>query len=428
MASDGAVISGQVVASGDAVTAGHVVAAGGAVASGRVVVVGASVGGSRLAAGLREAGHTGEVVLVDPDPDAPYDRPPLSKQILAGDWDAGRASLGDPAQWGAERRVAAATHLDTTDRVLRLDDGTRLGYDRLVLACGAAPRPLPGMPRGGVHVLRTLADCHGLRADLDRVGRLVVVGGGFIGAEVASTARARGIEVTVVEALPAPLSGLLGEDVAAELALLHADNGVRLLTGTSVASLVGEPSVTGVALTDGGVLPADAVVVGIGVRPNTGWLAGSGVALHADGGVLCDAYGAAVADRTVYAVGDVARWHDPLLDRHVRVEHWTNAVEQADAVARSIAGPEPAPFRHAFFVWSDQYGGKITLLGRPDPDDEVTVVRAGGERRRFAVAYRRGARLAAVLTVNWPKALVVARRSLSAHADADDVVAAWKHL
>jgi NADPH-dependent 2,4-dienoyl-CoA reductase/sulfur reductase-like enzyme len=279
-------------------------------------------------------------------------------------------------------------------------------------------------------VLRTLGDCHGLRADLDRIGhgRLVVVGGGFIGAEVASTARARGIEVTVVEALPAPLSGLLGEDVAAELALLHSDNGVRLLTGTSVASLVGEPSVTGVALTDGSVLPADAVVVGIGVRPNTGWLAASGVPLHTDGGVLCDAYGAAVADRTVYAVGDVARWHDPLLDRHVRVEHWTNAVEQADAVARAITGPEPAPYRHAFFVWSDQYGGKITLLGRPDPDDEVTVVRSGGERRRFAVAYRRGARLAAVLTVNWPKALVVARRSLSAHGDADDVVATWKAL
>ncbi|MFF8100824.1 NAD(P)/FAD-dependent oxidoreductase [Streptomyces sp. NPDC014986] len=400
---------------------------------GHVVIVGASVGGSRLAAGLRKAGHTGGITLVDPDPDAPYDRPPLSKQILAGDWDAGRASLGDPAQWDAARRVAAAAELDAAGRTLRLDDGTRLGYDRLVLACGAAPRPLPGMPRRGVHTLRTLADCHGLRADLDRVGgtghgRLVVVGGGFIGAEVASTARARGIGVTVVEALPAPLSALLGEEVAAELALLHADNGVRLLTGTSVASLVGEPSVTGVALTDGRVLPADAVVVGIGVRPNTGWLAGSGIPLHADGGVLCDAYGAADAARTVYALGDVARWRDPLLGRHVRVEHWTSAVEQAEAVARSITGARPAPYRNEFFVWSDQYGGKITLLGRPGPDDEVTVVRAGGERRRFAVAYRNGARLAAVLTVNWPKALVAARRSLAARGGADDVVAAWKDL
>ncbi|MFI2411787.1 NAD(P)/FAD-dependent oxidoreductase [Streptomyces sp. NPDC018947] len=398
--------------------------------AGHVVVVGASVGGSRLAAGLREAGHTGRITLVDPDPDAPYDRPPLSKQILAGDWDAERASLGDPAQWDARRHVAAAAGLDTAGRVLRLDDGTRLGYDRLVLACGAAPRILPGMPRDGVHVLRTLADCHRLRAGLDRIGtgRLVVVGGGFVGAEVASTARARGIDVTVVESLPAPLAGLLGEDVAAELALLHADNGVRLLTGTGVTALVGEPAVTGVALTDGSVLPADAVVVGIGVRPGTGWLVGSGVPLDDDGGVLCDAYGAVDAARTVYAVGDVARWYDPLLRRHVRVEHWTNAVEQADAVARSITGPEPVPRDGEFFVWSDQYGGKITLLGRPGPGDEVTVVRSGGERRRFAVAYRRGTRLSAVLTVNWPKALVTARRALAAHAGADDVVATWKEL
>ncbi|MDG9720242.1 NAD(P)/FAD-dependent oxidoreductase [Streptomyces sp. DH24] len=396
-----------------------------------VVIVGASVGGSRVAAALREAGHPGPVTLVDPDPDAPYDRPPLSKQILAGDWDAERASLGDPAQWGATRHVAAAAGLDTAERVLRLDDGTRLGYDRLVLACGAAPRPLPGMPRGGVHVLRTLADCHGLRADLDRIGddgRLVVVGGGFVGAEVASTARARGIDVTVVEALPAPLSGLLGEEVAAELALLHRDNGVRLLCGTSVAGLVGGPAVTGVRLGDGSTLPADAVVVGIGVRPNTGWLAGSGIALDTDGGVLCDEYGAADADRTVYAVGDVARCHDPLLGRHLRVEHWTNAVEQAEAVARTLAGPEPVAHRHEFFVWSDQYGVKITLLGRPDPGDETDVVRADGPRRRFAVAYRRGARLTAVLTVNWPKALVVARRSLAGQRDADEVVGTWKNL
>lgn len=398
--------------------------------AGRVVVVGASVGGSRVAAALREAGHTGEIILVDPDPDAPYDRPPLSKQVLAGDWEAGRASLGDPAQWDAARHVAAATALDTDGRVLRLGDGTRLGYDRLVLACGASPRLLPGMPRRGVHVLRTLADCHGLRADLDRVGdgRLVVVGGGFVGAEVASTARARGIEVTVVEALPEPLSGLLGEEVAAELALLHADHGVRLLTGARVASLVGEPSVTGVALADGRVLPADAVVVGIGVRPNTGWLAGSGIALHADGGVLCDAHGAADAARTVYAVGDVARRYDPLLGRHVRTEHWTNAVEEAGAVARVIAGREQPPHRHDFFVWSDQYGGKITLLGRPEPGDRVAVVRAGAAPRRFAVAYRRGERLAAVLTVNWPKALVAARRALAAHGDAGDLVAAWERL
>ncbi|MQS06243.1 NAD(P)/FAD-dependent oxidoreductase [Streptomyces alkaliphilus] len=397
----------------------------------RVVIVGTSVGGSRVAAGLRGAGWTGSIALVDPDPDAPYDRPPLSKQILAGDWTPDRASLGSAEEWGARRYTASAVGLDTARRVLRLDTGEEVGYDRLVLACGASPRTLPGMPRRGAYPLRTLADCHALRAGLDRVGPggpVVVVGGGFIGAEVASTIRARGPEVTLVESQPAPLAGLLGREPATELAGLHEDNGVRLLCGVSVAGLVGDPVVTGVALTDGRTLAADAVVVGVGVRPNTDWLAGSGVPLGEDGGVLCDEYCAVDAERTVYAIGDVARCHDPVLGGHPRVEHWTNAVEQADVVVRGIVGPAPVAHRHAFFLWSDQYGGRITLLGRPDPADEVTVVRGAGPSRRFAVAYRRGARLGAALTVNWPKALVAARRSLAAPSGADDVVAAWKNL
>ncbi|MFE7619620.1 NAD(P)/FAD-dependent oxidoreductase [Streptomyces sp. NPDC057496] len=396
----------------------------------RVVIVGASVAGTRVATGLREAGYAGSITFVDPDPDAPYDRPPLSKQILSGDWTPDRASLGDFARWDADRHVAAAVALDPERRLLRLDSGAELPYDKLVLACGAAPRTLPGMPRPGVHVLRTLADSHRLRADLDRIadGRLVIVGGGFIGAEVASTARARGIDVTLVETLPAPLSGLLGEEVAAELAQLHTDNGVRLRCGVAVAGLLGEREVTGVALTDGSVLPADAVVVGVGVRPATDWLAGSGIPLDGDGGVLCDEHCAVDADRTVYAIGDVARCRDPLRDRHLRVEHWTDAVEQADVAVHNILEPVPRAHRPEFFVWSDQYGGKVTLLGRPDPGCEVTVVRAEGPRRRFAVAYHHGSRLSAALTVNWPKALMAARRSLGAADGGEDVVAAWKIL
>ncbi|MFJ7088501.1 NAD(P)/FAD-dependent oxidoreductase [Streptomyces griseus] len=396
----------------------------------RVVIVGASVGGSRVAAGLRDAGYTGSLALVDPDPDAPYDRPPLSKQVLAGDWDPARISLGSPGQWEARRHVAAATSLDPVGRVLRLDSGEELPYDRLVLACGALPRTLPGMPRPGVHVVRTLADSLRLRDDLDRIGsgKLVIVGGGFVGAEVASTARARGIGVTLVEAAAIPLSGLLGDAAAAELALLHADNGVRLLGGAPVAGLVGGREVTGVRLQDGTTLPADAVVVGVGVRPATDWLAGSGIPLDADGGVLCDEHCAVGADRTVYAIGDVARCHDPRLGRHVRVEHWTNAVEQADVVVAGIVGPELGVHRHERFVWSDLYGGKVALLGCPEPDDEVSVVRRDGPRRRFAVAYHRGSRLCAALTVNWPKALMTARRAMAGPAGADDVVSAWKEL
>ncbi|MBT2428891.1 FAD-dependent oxidoreductase [Streptomyces sp. ISL-112] len=396
----------------------------------RVVVVGASVAGSRVASGLRGAGYTGALALVDPDPDAPYDRPPLSKQVLAGDWAPERASLGDPEEWAARRHVAAAESLDPARRVLRLDSGDELPYDRLVLACGAVPRTLPGMSHRGVHVLRTLADSLRLRDQLEHIGSgsLVIVGGGFVGAEVASTARARGIAVTLVEAAGTPLSGLLGEEVAAELALLHTDNGVRLIGGAPVTGLVGGREVTGVRLGDGTTLPADAVVVGVGVRPATDWLAGSGLPLEADGGVLCDEYCAVDAGRTVYAIGDVARCHDPLLGRHVRVEHWTNAVEQADVVVRDILGPGRTAHRHERFVWSDLYGGKIALLGHPEPDTEVSTVRADGPRRRFAVAYHRGPRLCAALTVNWPKALMAARRSMAAPAGADDIVSAWKAL
>ena len=396
-----------------------------------VVVVGASVAGSRVASELRDAGHRGVITLVDPDPDAPYDRPPLSKQILAGEWDEERAALGDPAQWQAGRRVAAAIGLDPERRVLRLDDGFELAYDKLVLACGMAPIPLPGMPREGAHLLRTLQDCRRLRADLERVGsggRLVVVGGGFIGAEVASTARSRGLDVTVVEAQEAPLSGLLGTEAATELALLHRDNDVRLLCGTPVVGLVGTPSVTGVTLADGRVLPADVVVVGVGVRPDTDWLEGSGVPLAADGGVLCDEYCAVDPDRTLYAVGDVARCHDPRREHYVRVEHWTDAVAQATVVAHDITGVDRAPHRPDYFVWSDQYGGKITLLGRPGPDDTCTLVRTEGPRRRFAAVYRHDGDLTAVLTVNWPKALVAARRAMADPAGAEDVVATLKNL
>ncbi|MFF5900260.1 NAD(P)/FAD-dependent oxidoreductase [Streptomyces argenteolus] len=399
--------------------------------AGRVVIVGASVGGSRVASGLRQAGHTGPIALVDPDPDAPYDRPPLSKQILTGEWTPDRASLGDPAQWRAERHVAAAAGLDPVHRTLRLDSGLELPYDKLVLACGAVPRALPGTPRRGVHPLRTLADSLALKACLDSLapaGHLVVAGGGFVGAEVASAARSRGIDVTIVEALPAPLSGLLGEEVAAELAQLHTDNGVRLLCGTSVVAVTGSPGVTGVELSDGTALRADAVVAGIGVRPATGWLEGSGLPLDGDGGVLCDEFCAVDAARTVYAVGDVARCHDPRLGRPVRVEHWTNAVEQAAVAVHNILEPLPVSHRHEFFVWSDQYGGKIALLGRPEPGTEVTVVRAGGPRRRFAVAYHRGPLLCAALTVNWPKALLAARRSLGTPDGAETAVAAWKSL
>ncbi|MEC3979482.1 FAD-dependent oxidoreductase, partial [Amycolatopsis sp. H20-H5] len=245
--------------------------------------------------------------------------------------------------------------------------------------------------------------------------------------------RGRG-DVTLVEALPAPLAGVLGTEVAHELALLHQDNGVRLVCGTGVTRLLGDPAVTGVELADGRTLAADVVVLGLGVRPNTGWLAGSGIGLDADGGIRCDEYCAvdeycaADSERTVYALGDVARCLDPVAGRHVRVEHWSNAVEQAATVVRNLVEPSPVAHRHQPFFWSDQYGGKLQLLGYPDPADTVTVVHGAGPRRRFAVAYQQGPLLRAVLTLNWPKALMAARRAGFTPGAAADVVAEWKNL
>ncbi|MGH3326403.1 MAG: NAD(P)/FAD-dependent oxidoreductase [Streptomycetales bacterium] len=381
--------------------------------SGRVVVVGNSIGGTRVAAELRSAGFEGQIVMVDPDPAAPYDRPPLSKQVLLGTWEPERASLGDPeAQWGVEVRHAAASRLDAAAHRIELDTGVSVTYDRLVVASGATPRRLPGpVPAEGVHVLRTMDDCLALRADIARGGPLVVIGGGFIGAEVAASARAQGLEVTIVEALPAPMAHVLGPEVGALVAELHAEHGVAVRCGLSVQQLEGRPRVTRVVLSDGTALDADCVALGIGVVPNTGWVAGSG--LKVDNGLVCDAYCAADPEGSVYAVGDVSRWYDRGAGRHVRVEHWTNATEQARTVAHNIVHPG-ARRAHAGlpYFWSDQQGAKIQLVGHVDPGCGVDIVRGDAKRRRVAVLYREGDALRAALTVNWPRALAAARGTM----------------
>jgi 3-phenylpropionate/trans-cinnamate dioxygenase ferredoxin reductase subunit len=340
----------------------------------RVVIVGASVGGVRTAAQLRAAGFAGEMVLVGPEAADPYDRPPLSKQVLRGSWTPERASLGDPAhQWGAKVHTASAVGLDPARRKVELDSGETLSYDRLVIATGAAARQLPGPPLAGVHVLRTMRDCLALRADLARGGPLVVIGGGFIGAEVASTARALGLRVTIVEGLPTPMARVLGEETGRMLTLLHTAHGVRVRCGVAVAGLGGTSRVEDVVLSDGRRLPADVVAVGIGVTPNTSWLDGSGLEIR--DGVMVDQFLAANEDRSVYAVGDVARWYDARLRRHVRVEHWTNATEQARTVADNILRPEE-PIAHTAlpYFWSDQHGAKIQLVGHVDPALATTVI------------------------------------------------------
>ncbi|MET0804970.1 MAG: FAD-dependent oxidoreductase, partial [Acidimicrobiales bacterium] len=356
-----------------------------------VAIVGGSLAGLRAAETLRQEGFGGTVVIVEAEAGAPYDRPPLSKQLLSGAWALADARLPvdvDALEVDWERGCRA-TGLDLTARRLALADGRTIPFDGLVIATGAAPRHLPGSGGlAGVHVLRTLDDCLAIKADLDAApGRVVVVGAGFIGSEVAATCRQQGHEVTVVEALPVPMERILGTDLGSLTADLHRDHGVRVRLGVGVEALEGGDRVERVRLADGSVVDADVVVVGIGVAPSTGWLEGSGLAL--DNGVVCDE--TCLAAPGVVAAGDIARWPNARFGEVMRVEHWENALEQGAAAARRLlAGDEPGErFEPVPWFWSDQYDRKIQLAGRSGPDDLVRVVHGSVDERRFVALFGR---------------------------------------
>ena len=402
-----------------------------------VVVVGASLAGLRAAEELRGHGYAGRITVVGDEPDAPYERPPLSKQVLAGAWPAERAELAVAAADGLAgldldlRLGVRATGLDLAGRTVTIagvaghgdGDGDRadaaagepLAFDGLVIATGCAARRLPGTDGiGGVHVLRTLADCTALRAALDRgARRVVVVGGGFIGAEVAATCRGLDVDVTLVEALPVPLGRVLGDEIGAVLADLHREHGVDVRLGVGVAGLDTAPGAGGervraVRLADGTSIDADLVVVGVGVVPATGWLDGSGLRL--DDGVVCDE--TTLAAPGVVAAGDVARWPSGRFGGLVRVEHWDNAITMGEHAARRLLAElgEPGGAVEAYdpvpWFWSDQYDRKVQLAGRSVGADEVRVVDGSTDERRFVALYRRGDALAAVLAMNRPRPVV----------------------
>jgi NADPH-dependent 2,4-dienoyl-CoA reductase/sulfur reductase-like enzyme len=378
-----------------------------------VAVVGASLAGLGAARALRAQGFDGALTLVGAEPHPPYDRPPLSKAVLLGTAGPADLDLCDPADadlaagW---RLGVPATGLDRHRRSVLLADGTEVRADGVVVATGALPRRLPGPPLAGVHVLRTREDAAALRGALTSGPRVVVVGGGFIGAEAASACAALGLDTTVVEATPLPLAGVLGAEMAAHCADLHAAAGVRLLCGTGVARLLGTGRVRAVELADGRRLPADTVVAGIGAVPAADWLAGSGVAV-ADG-VVCDG-GGRTSVPGVVAVGDVARWRTP--GGSVRAEHWTAAVEQpAVAVRNLLAGATVAEYRRPPYFWSDQYGVRVQFAGRRAPGDTVRVVEGDPAQRSFAAVYERAGAAAAVLAVDRARAFTRLRRTLTA--------------
>ncbi|MEU8846297.1 FAD-dependent oxidoreductase [Streptomyces sp. NPDC048564] len=381
-----------------------------------VAVVGASLAGLSAARSLRKQGYDGRLVVIGDELHRPYDRPPLSKEFLAGTLGETELALEtDDEDLRAEWLLGSrAVGLDRTQRTVRLADGHEVRADGVVLATGAAARTLPGSEGlSGVHTLRTLDDARALRDELARGGRLVVIGGGFIGAEVASTAYALGLDVTVVEVAPTPLAGPLGETMGAVVSALHADHGVRLLCGVGVKGLSGETRVDAVLLEDGRSLPADIVVVGVGASPCVQWLDGSGVEL--DNGVKCGADGR-TSLAGVVAVGDCANWYDPRVGFHRRVEHWTGARERPDAaVAALLARGAAAPGvpRPPYF-WSDQYGVKIQFVGHAAGADSVTVEAGATDDRDVLAVYRRAGDPVAVLGMNQPRLFTRWRKQLAA--------------
>ncbi len=375
-----------------------------------VHIVGASLAGIRAAEALRREGFSGTIALIGDEPHRPYDRPPLSKQVLSGAWEPDRIGLTKPEKFDEIeldlRLSTRATAFDLASRSLTTSgpDGERTeNVDGLLIATGARCRSLPGTDgMSGVHILRGLDDALALRADFDRgPKRVVVVGAGFIGAEVAATARGREIPVTMVEALPTPLGRVLGEQMGSVMADVHREHGVDLRTGVGVDSVNGGDRVESVTLSDGSLIEADVVVIGIGVIPNTEWLDGSG--LEIDNGIVCDA--TMLAAPGVTAAGDVARWPNHRFDEVMRVEHWDNAIEQGVHAAKRLLVDDSAaqPFTPVPWFWSDQYDRKIQLAGRVRADDDLEIVEGSLEEHRFAALYGREGRLVGVLGFNRPR-------------------------
>ena len=399
---------------------------------GSVSIVGASLAGYWAAETLRRDGFEGRISLIGDEPHAPYDRPPLSKKFLAGDLDDDRLPLTTAeklADLGLEMRLGCqATGLDVATRTLEVD-GVAEPYDGLLIATGARCRNLPGTAGlAGVHTLRTRDDAEAIRDALaNGARRVVVVGAGFIGAEVASTAIGRGAEVTMVEALEAPFGRVLGVEMGAVMADVHRRHGVDLRTGVGVDEVLGDDRLVGVRLADGATLEADLLVVGIGVVPNTDWLEGSGLTL--DDGVVCDETCLAAPD--VAAAGDVARWANPRYGEVMRVEHWDNAVQQGVHAARRLlqSDEEATPYAPVPWFWTDQYDRKVQLAGRPHTDDEVRVVAGSTAEHRFAAFYGRDGRFTAALGMNRPRQVMQSKGLLDAGASWEEALAfasAWE--
>ena len=386
------------------------------------VVVGAGLAGGKSVEQLRELGFTGRLVLIGAEQHLPYERPPLSKDYLKTGENLADAFVHDE-QWYAAHDVevrlgTTVVGLDANAHEVALAGGETLAYDRLLLATGSSPRrlSLPGADFGGVLSLRTIEDSDRIRAVMQPGARLVLVGGGWIGLEVAAAARERGAEVTVLESLELPLVRVLGPTIARVFADLHREHGVDLRTGVTIEAIEGDDgAVSGVRLDDGTVVPADAVVVGVGAAPNVDLAAAAGLAV--DNGITADAAGR-TSDPDIFAVGDVANVEHPFLGHRVRVEHWANALNQPQVVAPAMLDQDP-PEPELPYFYTDQYDLGMEYTGLAEPDDEV-VVRGDLKGREFIAFWTRDGRVTAGMNVNvWDvtepiKALIRSRSAIAA--------------
>ncbi|MGI5139441.1 MULTISPECIES: NAD(P)/FAD-dependent oxidoreductase [unclassified Streptomyces] len=384
---------------------------------GRIVIVGASLAGLRAAEALREKGFTGSLTVIGDEPHPPYDRPPLSKQVLLGKAAANATALPvrrDPhAEW---RLGVRATGLDLIDKQVLLADGKAVPYDRVLITTGTRARPWPAPQEAaldGVFTLRTSEDA-GLLAERLAAGprRVLVIGGGFTGSEIASACRERGLEVTVTERGPAPLVGALGGTLAKLAAAMQRNHGVDLRCGVTVTALRGNGRFTGADLSDGSRVDADVCIVAMGAVRNVEWLAESGLAAGPRG-IACDAgcrafnmYGIVTDD--VFVAGDVSRFPHPLFDyQMLSLEHWRNAVDQAEVAAHNMVNPGPLRRPHLSVptFWSSQFGLNIKSVGVPTFSDHVVIAQGSLEARRLAMVYGYRGRITAAVTVNMAKSL-----------------------
>jgi 3-phenylpropionate/trans-cinnamate dioxygenase ferredoxin reductase subunit len=392
--------------------------------SSNLVVVGASLAGLRVVEALRREGFAGAMTVVGAEEEWPYDRPPLSKKFLTGDWTdeklgLRRGEMGDlDVVWKLGCEAAA---LDVEALRLKLASGESIGpADIVVIATGARARQLPfGQKLAGVICLRTLADAHLLRSEIKTAKRVVVVGAGFIGMEVAASCRAMGLEVAIVDPLPAPLVRGLGPVLGERVAVRHREEGVVFHLDVGVEGFDGDERVSAVRLSDGSRLPADIVVVGVGAAPSTQWLEGAGLDL--DNGIGCDATGF-TGRPGVFALGDCARWENANYPERPRFEHWTSAVEQADVLAKRIVHGAAEPYAPIPYVWTDQFDLRISIAGEIRDGDEMKICLGRIEDDRFLALFGREGRLVGAVGFKRPRELNACRKAIADGVSLDQAI------